>query len=87
MEIFINELVAQLFQEIWQVRTQVFGAFLGAVGQNIATSWVGFWDNLFVSAWSAALSFGVLLVGSLVLGYRLIRSNLLKAIEYLFSKG
>lgn len=86
MDIFINELIAQLLPEIWQVRTQVFVTLLDAVGQNIATSWVGLWGNLFANEWNAVATFTLLLVGSVLLGYRLIRDNLLDSIEYLSSR-
>lgn len=86
MKLLPDEFAIQMLMQAKETASQLFGVILDAIGENIATGWIGFWSAVFANEWSAAATMGFVLFSAVLLGCRLIRNNLFDSVEHLFSK-
>lgn len=86
MKLFPDDFAIQMLIAAKEAPSMLFGAILDAIGQNIATGLIEFWDAIFTNEWSAVITLGFMLISTVVFGYRFVKSHLLDSIEYLFLK-
>lgn len=86
MKLFPDDSYIQILTQAKEIVAQLFSTILDGIGENIAIGWIDFWNAVFANEWNAVLSIGFMLCSTILLGYRLIRNNLLDSIEHLLSR-
>jgi hypothetical protein len=84
MQLFTTDQLMQVIITAKDTESRMFGIFLGAIGENIATSIMQLWNSLLSVNWPTVVTTIFLLFSMVFIGYRLVRDNLLDSIEYLF---
>ena len=86
MQIFTIEMLIQMYTQSREIAQELFGVLIAAAWDSVAASLGGIVPALTSQSWNELLVQILLLIGGLVMLFRLIRYNLRSTLKFLLDR-
>lgn len=86
MQIFTVEMLIQMYTQSREIAQELFSVLIAAAWDDVAVSLGGIFTALTSQSWNELLVQALLLIGGLVMLFRLIRYNLRSTLKFLLDR-